>query len=141
MPSYTFKYPSTREANDRMLDDLKRGLLEGQIEPDLINGISLTVSEAFTNAVIHGNREDRTKTVTLHLQVNEDEIVADIIDEGNGGLGRIEARRPSTPYDEGGRGVDLIRHFADTCRFSESAGGGLQVTVRFTRTRKDEYTL
>ncbi|MEW5797085.1 MAG: ATP-binding protein [Candidatus Zixiibacteriota bacterium] len=141
MPSYTFAYPSTREANDRMLDDLRRKLGEDRVDPDLINGISLTVSEAFTNAVMHGNREDRTKKVTLLLQVNECEIIADIIDEGSGGLERINSRRPPAVYDEGGRGIDLIRYYADGCRFSETADGGLRVTVHFHRARKDEYTV
>lgn len=139
MNSLVFTYPSTREANNQVLDDLKRCLSECGVEGHLIYILSLTVSEAFTNAVVHAHREDRSKVVTLQLQVNEDQIIADIIDQGSGGLRQIESKRPSTTLDEGGRGIDLIRHFADDCYFAETKDGGLKVTIRFHRMRQNEH--
>jgi len=140
MTSLVLTYPSAREANNQVLDDLKRFLSECGVERNLVYGLSLTVSEAFTNAVIHAHHEDRSKVVTLQLQVNEDQVIADIIDQGNGGVERIESKRPSTALDEGGRGIDLIRHFADDCSFTETADGGLKVSIRFLRMKENEHT-
>ena len=66
MPSYLFKYPSTGEAHDRVLDDLFRSLTECGINRNLQHAISVAVSEAFTNAVVHGNREDSANWMWLN---------------------------------------------------------------------------
>jgi len=136
MISHTFTYPSTREANDRVLDDLLRILSASRIESEVVNGVCVAVSEAFTNAVVHGNLENPSKYVTLRLQVNDSDIIADIVDEGYGGVTQIESRKPSTENDEGGRGIDLIRHYADSYRLTETESGGLKVSLRFLRTGK-----
>ena len=141
MPSYLFKYPSTGGAHDRVLDDLFRSLTECGINRNLQHAISVAVSEAFTNAVVHGNREDSAKLVILRLEVNDQGITADIVDHGMGGLKRIESRRPSRELDEGGRGVDLIRHYADSCQFKETEDGGLQVTICFLKTKESISTI
>lgn len=141
MPSYLFKYSSTSKAHDLMLNDLLRCLTEIGLHDDLQHVISVAVSEAFTNAVIHGNRRDKTKLVILRLEVNDREITADIVDHGRGGLKQIESRRPSGQLDEGGRGVDLIRYFADRCQFKETDDGGLQVTICFLNQGKHKYDL
>jgi anti-sigma regulatory factor (Ser/Thr protein kinase) len=141
VPSYLFKYSSTGEAHDRVLDDLFRCLAECGIDRNLHHAISVAVSEAFTNAVVHGNQENSDKFVILRLEVNDRQITADIIDQGMGGLKRVESRRPSSEFDEGGRGVDLIRHYADACRFKETEDGGLQVTICFLMTSEGMSTI
>jgi serine/threonine-protein kinase RsbW len=119
-----------------VLDDLLRILSAGGVEPDVVNAVCVAVSEAFTNAVVHGNRENQSKSVSLRVQVNDSDIIADIVDEGYGGVKKIESRKPSTEFDEGGRGIDLIRHFADSYRLTETESGGLRVSLRFLRTGK-----
>jgi serine/threonine-protein kinase RsbW len=141
VPRFVYTYPSATEAHDGMLDDLFRSLTECGIDRTWQHAVSIAVSEAFTNAVIHGNRENTAKRVILRLEVNDRQITADIIDQGVGGLKQVEARRPSGELDEGGRGVDLIRHYADTCQFAETEEGGLQVTLSFLRQRKSVNTV
>jgi anti-sigma regulatory factor (Ser/Thr protein kinase) len=140
MASYSFTYPSTREANELVLDDLRRCLEAGHVEGHLFNSISICVSEAFTNAAVHGNCENPLKTVVVRFEVNENQVIADIVDQGSGGMSRIGNRKPATVQDEGGRGIDLIRHFADDCHFAETESGGLRVTIHFQRMGKKEYT-
>jgi len=124
-----------------MLDDLSQSLAECGINRHLRHAISVAVSEAFTNAVVHGNRVDAAKFVILRLEVKDQQITADIVDQGMGGLERVESRRPSRELDEGGRGVDLIRHYADSCQFKETENGGLQVTICFLSHGKYKYDL
>lgn len=140
MASYLFTYPSRREANETALDDLGRCLDEGKVEGALRHAISLCVSEAFTNAIVHGNGENPAKMVSLRIEVNERQVIADIIDQGSGGMRRIGSKKPAAVQDEGGRGIDLIRHFADACDFAETESGALQVTIHFQRSDKKEYT-
>ena len=136
MTDFRFKYRSEREAADQVLDDILEVLAEFSVEERLVRALSLTVSEAFTNAVIHGNREDADKTILVTLQVMEEQIVADIVDEGTGGLKRIQTKEPSSELDEAGRGIDLIRHYADASSFTETVHGGLKVSIVFRRTRQ-----
>jgi len=121
---------------DQVLDDLLRVLAECSIEADLVQGISLVVSEAFTNAAVHGNREQPDKNVHIILHVRENEVVVDIIDHGEGGIELINGKKPSATMDEGGRGVDLIRHYADTSHFTETEDGGLRVSIVFNRAKQ-----
>ncbi len=140
MANYEFTYPSSRQANDIALDDLDRCLDAEHVEGAIRHAISLCVSEAFTNAVVHGNTESPTKKVLLTIEVNEREVIADITDQGSGGMRRISSKKPAAVQDEGGRGIDLIRHFADACYFKETESGALRVSIHFQRSDKKEYT-
>ncbi len=137
MTDFQFTYPSLPEMADQALDDLLQVLDKCSIEKELIQGLSLTVSEAFTNAAVHGNRGHPDRKVQMILHVRENEVVADIVDHGKGGIEQISARKPATEMDEGGRGVDLIRHYADSSHFAETEDGGLKVSIVFTRKRQE----
>lgn len=136
MPSYQFTYPSTVETADVVLDDLNQITSENSLEETLSRALSLAVSEAFTNAVIHGNRQNPDKTINLRVQVNDKQVTADIIDEGEGGVERINSKTPSSLLDESGRGIDLIRYYADSSDFEETSSGGLKVSIIFRRKTK-----
>jgi serine/threonine-protein kinase RsbW len=131
MAKFDRQYPSTLDAGNQALDDLLDWLTAHNLDGAPARALSLAVSEAFTNAVVHGNALDPAKKVRLKLDINESRIRADIQDQGQGGVHQIESRRPSSQLDEGGRGIDLIKVYADTCRFTELDGGGLQVTMEF----------
>lgn len=133
MPSYTFRYPSVLESEERVLDDFESALQECGVPASACRGFLLAVSEAFNNAMVHGNGYDPTKQVTVGLEVKENSIRADILDEGQGGLARLRAHKPRGLLAEGGRGIDLIRHFADSVEYSQHDSGGLKVTISIVR--------
>ena len=129
----TFKYPSNPESSEQMLDDLNDLLDIREISPQEKYSFLLAISEAFTNAIIHGNQCNPEKSVKLTVSVNENELSADIEDEGHGGLESIDKREPSQPFDEGGRGIDLIEHYATAVGYSESSAGGLKISIKVLR--------
>jgi len=133
MSTYILSYPSIAESEEKMLDDLDQILVDNGIEPRTAQSFRLAVSEAFTNALVHGNKKDSSKTIKITLKLNEDEILADISDEGQGGLGRVHNRNPIGLLDETGRGIDLIKHFATVANFREDHTGGLVVTIKLDR--------
>ena len=133
MDEYTFEYASVLESETRMLDDLvdvlsSHGVVEGEAQAFMV-----VVSEAFTNALEHGNRRNPNKIIRLDLRVNEMAVAADITDQGSGGLERIRTHQPPGLMAENGRGLDLIRHYATECAFRESESGGLVVSVHLVR--------
>ncbi len=138
LPMYEFTYPSAVASEDKMLDELATVLHINSIPEDLQNWFMLAVSEAFTNALVHGNKRNPRKTIKLVLFINNGLLAADIIDEGQGGLAKIKRRKPPTMLSEGGRGVDLMRHYASAVGFSETESGGLKVSLRFDQMKENE---
>lgn len=126
------------ESEERMLDDVTQFLEENRIESDLKRNILLVVNEAFNNALIHGNSFDPSKEIVLRLVVNQTEIRADIIDQGEGGLKRVQEHQSPGSLETHGRGISLIRHYADLVDFREDEQGRLEVTVRFERKQKNQ---
>lgn len=129
----TFEYLSEQRAIPQIAEDISRILDKENVSPEERYPFMLAVSEAFTNAIIHGNANDQQKKVKVSITVNEKLLSADITDEGQGGLDRIRQRKPSTSKDEGGRGIDLIEHYATSVGFVQIPAGGLKVEIRIGR--------
>lgn len=95
---------------------------------DDLYDLKLIFSELLINAVIHGNRQDQTKKVTLHIDIeNQGEILATIADEGTG----FDYRRLLTSsggqschqeglFDENGRGICLVSSLTDQISFQNN---------------------
>ncbi len=137
MPRYELTYPSRTASEGEMYEQVLGLLRKHGLSPHVENRIMLAISEAFTNALVHGNRREAKKEIKLIININEKEVTADVMDEGEGGLERINRRLPPTVHSEGGRGIDLIRHYSDDVRFEEKEQGGLRVSMRFDVQKKN----
>jgi len=133
MDEYTFEYASALDSEARMLDDLEDILSSHGVIEEEAQAFMVMVSEAFTNALLHGNRQNANKIIRVDLRVNEMTVAADITDQGSNGLERIRTHQPPGLMAENGRGLDLIRHYATECTFRESESGGLVVSVHLVR--------
>jgi len=129
----TFEYLTKSRPFQQVFDDVNRLLDKENVSREERYPFVLAVSEALTNAIIHGNKNDSQKKVKVSIMVNEKLLSADITDEGQGGLERIRHRKPSTPKDEGGRGIDLIEHYATSVGYVQTPSGGLKVEIRIER--------
>ncbi len=131
-----FKYRSVSESEQRMFNDVKTFLVKQGVKQELLYNILLAISEGFTNALVHGNNYDSGKYIEINLAVNDEEVFADIIDEGNCDLEAINTRKPAGKLQEGGRGIDLIEYYADGLKASKSeTTGGLKLSMSFRRNR------
>ena len=133
MPEHKLKYQSTLESSERFIDDLQALLRHYEVEETLFQRLCLVLSEAFNNALLHGNKQDPNKTIRVVLQVNEKEILADITDQGKGGAEKVRARKAYGLMADHGRGIDLMQRLATATSFAEMSDGGLKVTVSFRR--------
>jgi len=89
-------------------------------ENDLYD-LRLIYSELLCNAVIHGNKSDSNKLVTLTVELEEDTVCSVISDEGCGfdyGSLLCEACLESNVYNERGRGIMLVHSLADDISFN-----------------------
>ena len=93
-----------------------------EINDDIYGNIMISVTECISNAIIHGNQNDKNKLVHLELHVENDTLKFTIEDEGIG-FDSNELKDPTAPENiekAGGRGIFLIKHLSDDVKFEEN---------------------
>ena len=86
------------------------------IDEDAMHWVELAVREAVANAIKHGNRQDPAKQVHVDLDVENDELVIRVEDEGRGVRSRQPSRDPLAPENllkPNGRGILYMKKFMD----------------------------
>jgi len=107
-----------------------------QLDPtmDEMTEIKTAVSEAVTNAIIHGYNNEPDHFVHLNCVIDDDEITIEIRDEGVGICDVEEARQPlytSKPeLERSGMGFTIIENFMDKVEVISRAGEGTAVIMR-----------
>ena len=92
---------------------------------DQLANVLLAVTEATTNAIIHANKCDQSKMVTIDVKVNETKLVVKIKDEGEG-FDPADIPDPTEPenlLNESGRGVYLMRVYMDNVEYNLTPSG------------------
>jgi serine/threonine-protein kinase RsbW len=93
--------------------------------------VLIAMTEGVNNAIIHGNKLDETKSVSVSCAIDEKTLVFRITDEGPG-FDYDNLPDPTAPENiekPHGRGVFLMRHLADECAFEDE---GRIVELTFT---------
>jgi serine/threonine-protein kinase RsbW len=85
------------------------------LDEEKINGLLLAVTEATTNAIIHGNKNNSLKLVRIYVTVENSTLVIKIKDEGNGFDPSIvpDPTNPENLLKDSGRGLYLMRVYMD----------------------------
>jgi serine/threonine-protein kinase RsbW len=92
-------------------------------EPVRVDEIRLAVSEAITNAVVHGYRGG-PGNITVQASASHDQLWVTVVDHGSGL--RAGADRPGL-----GLGLGLISGLSDDFSILAPASGGTEVRIRF----------
>jgi stage II sporulation protein AB (anti-sigma F factor) len=106
-----------------------------QLDPTLdeLTDIKTVVSEAVTNAVIHGYNEDPNGVITIHGRIDGDMLYITVEDQG-GGIDDLElARTPlytSKPeLERSGMGFTIMENFMDRVDVISEPGKGTKVEM------------
>ena len=118
---------------------LSRALLIGfladlDLPMSTINELKTALSEAVTNAVVHGYNHDETKEIELELMFNDNYIEMSIIDYGVG-IENIEAAKEplfSTKLEEerAGLGFTIMEVFTDQLVIQSTVNQGTKVIMK-----------
>jgi len=101
------------------------------ITEDNYGNILIALTEAVNNAIVHGNKYDKTKNVNLSLEASDREVCFIVKDEGDG-FDETLVPDPTLPENLdklSGRGVFLMNSLADEVSFEEN---GTLVRLKFT---------
>ncbi|MFC3416501.1 ATP-binding protein [Algoriphagus hitonicola] len=119
MNSIKISIPSLIE-NIKMIESFIDNAREKfEINDDIYGNIMISVTECISNAIIHGNKNDKEKLVHLELKAEDDQLLFVIEDEGSG-FDMESLPDPTAPENianPGGRGIFLIKHLTDEVKF------------------------
>jgi serine/threonine-protein kinase RsbW len=97
--------------------------------------VPVALSEALSNAMLRGNKEDPAKRVRIRVMVDPAGLVMEITDEGRGFDLETCTQDPTTPANvvrEDGRGLFLMRRLTDRVERYTEAHGLARNVVRLT---------
>ena len=107
-----------------------------QMDPGIeeLSDIRTAVSEAVTNAIIHGYDQNRDRIVSMQMEIDGEDLTVIVSDNGCG-IGDIElARKPfftSKPeLERSGMGFSVMEAFMDSVDVVSEVGKGTVVTMR-----------
>lgn len=108
-----------------------------QLDPTIeeISDIKTAVSEAVTNAIVHGY-EDKMGIVTLICKIHENEVYIEVSDKGKG-ISNIEmAKQPlyttKPNLERSGMGFTIMESFMDEIDVQSIVGLGTKVIMKKT---------
>jgi serine/threonine-protein kinase RsbW len=95
------------------------------ITADKIPGLLLSVTEASTNAIVHGNKSDETKLVIIDATKVDNQLIISVKDQGKG----FDPSKIPDPTEtdnllkDSGRGIYLMRVYMDDLKFNVTPQG------------------
>lgn len=107
-----------------------------QLDPtmDELTEIKTVVSEAVTNAIIHGYENDPSGTVFIQVIIEDNMIDMTIKDNGLGIVDVEEARQPlfttKPDLERSGMGFTIMENFMDEVEVHSQPGRGTEVRLR-----------
>jgi stage II sporulation protein AB (anti-sigma F factor) len=107
-----------------------------QLDPtmDELTEIKTVVSEAVTNAIIHGYENDPNGTVVIQVIIEDSLIDMTIKDSGLGIVDVEEARQPlfttKPDLERSGMGFTIMENFMDEVEVHSQPGRGTEVRLR-----------
>lgn len=106
-----------------------------QLDPTLeeLTDIKTVVSEAVTNAIIHGYNEDPNGTVTIRARIKGDKLYVTVEDEGKGiedvELARTPLYTSKPELERSGMGFTIMENFMDKIEIISEPGKGTKVEM------------
>ena len=98
---------------------------------NLFNRIFLGISEAVSNAILHGNKMNPEKNVLIKMKLQGNRFNIEVEDEGMGFSDQVLFDPTCQEHirREHGRGIFIMRKLADEISFKED---GRKILIQFT---------
>jgi len=112
---------------ETLVDTLSKKL---GVSDEVYGKVLISTVEAVNNAIIHGNKGDNNKMVTVNISADGNVLDITVTDEGAGfEYGNLpDPTDPKNIENLHGRGVFLMRRLADAIEYNSS---GNEVKMRF----------
>lgn len=108
-------------------------LINLNLEVGILNEIKTAVSEAVTNAIVHGYRNDESQLVEFMMYYDEEKITMEVLDYGVGIENVEQARVPlyssKITEERAGLGFTIMEVFSDELIVESVLGEKTKVTM------------
>ena len=107
---------------------------KAKLTDDQTDNMAIAITELVNNGIIHANKQDPNKNVTIQVEYRKDRVIVTIIDEGDG-FNPEEIDNPTDPenlWKQNGRGVFLVKNLIDEVEIVSSSGGTKVILTEFT---------
>ncbi len=122
-------YNKTFRSDPELLPEIENFVVEKAKQTNLdnkkINDLSLSIAEAASNAIKHGNKSDKSKKVKVTVKIFPEKIVIILKDEGTGFV-LNDVPDPTLPENllkDSGRGIYIMKSFLDKVEFNFTPSG------------------
>ena len=101
--------------------EIENFLKSNDVDNSIIFDIRLCAEEAINNAIIHGNKKNKARSVFITYSLEGDKFTLEIEDEGEG----FDPRQVADPVRDknllkgAGRGIFIIRKFMDEVKYNK----------------------
>jgi serine/threonine-protein kinase RsbW len=119
------------QSNPKEIGCIEQFLQQINKKLDLDDGtmyrLLVSCTEAVNNAIVHGNKSDPNKSVTVQCIVEKQSLTIRVKDEGKGFDPEIlqDPREKKNLMKESGRGVFLMRSLMDEVKFKQLKSGSV----------------
>ena len=95
------------------------------LDDEKLNGLLLSITEATTNAIVHGNKGDRKKNVFIDVNATDSTLTIVVRDEGIGFDPSVvpDPTHPDNLLKDSGRGLYLMRVYMDELHYNLTPTG------------------
>ena len=96
-----------------------------KLSDEKLANVLLAVTEATTNAVIHANKSDLNKKVTIDVHVEDSKLIMKVKDEGEGFNPDMipDPTEPENLLKDSGRGLYLMKIYMDELKYNHTPTG------------------
>ena len=118
-PDHQLVIPSLLEKLSDVEELTERVAEQHGIDEDDKDNLAIAITELTNNAIIHGNRFDHKKNVTISFYFDNNEVCVYIKDQGTG-FDPTSIENPLNPENllkESGRGIFILRSIMDDVQF------------------------
>lgn len=127
------RIPSDVGYIERVVEIVRRQVAEMSFDTKhVMLNVPVALTEALSNAILRGNREDPDKHVHVRVSVTTRQLVMEVKDEGNGFDIEDCTRDPGRPENverEDGRGLFLMRSLMDSVERYDDDGNVVRLTL------------
>lgn len=133
---YDLRFPSDVRFVERAVElVVERCRSAGFPAHALAFNVRVALTEALSNAILYGNREDARKAVRVTADLNGDRLVLEVYDQGRG-FNLEECTNDPTRLEnllrEDGRGLFLMRRLMDSVEQVSNGHNMVRLTLRRT---------
>ncbi|MFN3648899.1 MAG: ATP-binding protein [Armatimonadota bacterium] len=117
------EYPAETWVVHDIRELVSRFIHSARLSGDDLEGLKVAISEAASNAICHGSPLGPENRVRLRCELDENQIVFEIFDQGGGFRPREIALPQFEEYKPSGRGLFLMRELMDEVAFTPDGDG------------------